>query len=57
MAGYQDYSALLSRLGKHNLGKSCLYVNKLDDIDLQVPADLIRSGLRNLDAIWPVFPR
>ena len=57
MPGYQDYGDILSRLGKHKLGKSCLYVNKLDDIDLDVLAELIRAGLRDLDAIWPVEPK
>ena len=56
MPGYQDYGDILRRLGKHKLGKSCLYVNKLDDIDLDVLAELIRAGLRDLDAIWPVQP-
>ncbi|OED49052.1 DUF1801 domain-containing protein [Leisingera sp. S232] len=54
MPGYQDYSAILSRLGKHRLGKSCLYVNKLADIDLEVLGELIRAGLKDLNAIWPV---
>ena len=57
MPGYQDYGDILGRLGKHKLGKSCLYVNKLDDIDLDVLAALIRAGLRDLDAIWPVKPK
>ncbi|UWQ57858.1 DUF1801 domain-containing protein [Leisingera caerulea] len=56
MPGYQDYGAILSRLGKHKLGKSCLYVNKLADIDLEVLAELIRAGLKDLNAIWPVQP-
>ena len=57
MPGYQDYSAILDRLGKHKMGKSCLYVSKLADIDLQVLEELIRSGLHDLNKIWPVQPR
>ncbi|WP_319826231.1 DUF1801 domain-containing protein [Thalassovita sp.] len=56
MPGYQDYSAILSRLGKHKLGKSCLYINKLEDIDLDVLAELISAGLKDLNAKWPVQP-
>ncbi|MGB7317032.1 MAG: DUF1801 domain-containing protein [Planktotalea sp.] len=56
MPGYQDYSAIMARLGKHKLGKSCLYVNKLADIDLDVLEELIRAGLTDLAAIWPVHP-
>ena len=32
---------LLDKLGKHKAGKGCLYVNKLDDIDLGVLKKLI----------------
>lgn len=56
MPGYQDYGAILARLGKHKLGKSCLYVNKLADIDPDVLAELIRTGLADLGARWPVRP-
>ncbi len=56
MPGYQDYGAILSRLGKHKTGKSCLYVNRLADIDLTVLEELIRQGLKDLNAIWPVSP-
>jgi Domain of unknown function (DU1801) len=37
---------LLEKLGKHRLGKSCLYINKLADVDLGVLEELIRSGYR-----------
>ena len=56
MPGYQDYSEILNRLGKHKLGKSCLYVNKLDDIDMDVLAELVRAGLADLNRIWRVEP-
>ena len=48
MPGYQDYSAILKDLGKHKLGKSCLYINKLDDVDVDVLGRLIRQGLVDL---------
>ncbi|MEX0301455.1 MAG: DUF1801 domain-containing protein [Leisingera sp.] len=57
MPGYQDYGTILARLGKHKLGKSCLYVNKLADIDLEVLTELIQTGLKDLNALWPVQPR
>lgn len=56
MPGYQGYGSILARLGKHKLGKSCLYVNRLADIDLDVLGELIRAGLKDLNAIWPVQP-
>lgn len=56
MPGYSDFSGILDRLGKHKIGKSCLYVNKLADIDLDVLAELIKAGLADLDGRWPVQP-
>lgn len=54
MPGYEDYSEILGRLGKHKIGKACLYVNKLADIDLDVLEELIRKGLDDLNKKWPV---
>lgn len=54
LPGYADFGPILNRLGKHKTGKSCLYVNKLSDIDTDVLCDLIRAGLADLDARWPV---
>ena len=56
MPGYQDYGEILSRLGKHKMGKSCLYINKLADVDTDVLKELIRAGLTDLDKEWPVQP-
>lgn len=56
MPGYTDFEPILARLGKHTKGKSCLYLNKLDDADLDALAELVRAGLRDLDQHWPVRP-
>ena len=56
MPGYADFGPILDRLGKYKKGKSCLYVNKLADIDTDVLAELIRAGLRDLATRWPVDP-
>lgn len=54
MPGYADFGAILARLGKHKIGKSCLYVNKLADIDMTVLSELIQAGLADLNQRWPV---
>jgi hypothetical protein len=56
LPGYADFGAILDRLGKHRIGKSCLYVNKLADIDLTVLEELVRAGLDDLGKRWPVRP-
>ena len=48
MPGYSDYKALLKKLGPHKLGKSCLYLKSLDDIDTKIVARLIKIGLKDL---------
>lgn len=56
MPGYGDYSELLAGLGKHKLGKSCLYLNGLKDVDLDVLGAIIRAGLDDLQKKWPIQP-
>lgn len=56
MPGYADFDSILSRLGKHSKGKSCLYLNKLADVDMDVLEELIRAGLADLAARWPLHP-
>jgi hypothetical protein len=48
MPGYrfQEMEEKLSCLGKHKLGKSCLYINKLADVDLTVLEEIVLDGLR-----------
>ncbi len=47
MPGYRadEMQDMLKRLGKHKIGKACLYVNKLDDIDMDVLEDIVLDGL------------
>lgn len=54
MPGYADYGAILDRLGPHKMGKSCLYITRLDAVDHDVLAELIRTGIADLSKIWPV---
>lgn len=56
LPGYEAFSDITQRLGKAKYGASCVYVNKLEDIDLDVLPELIRAGLKRLDGIWPVTP-
>jgi len=53
MPGYTDYSGILSRIGKYKKGKSCLYINKLEDIDMAVLEELVLAGLADIEAKYP----
>ena len=41
-------TGLLPELGKHKTGAACLYVNKLDDVDRDVLAEMIRTGYKHV---------
>ena len=43
MPGQESQKALLSRLGPHRMGKSCLYFKRLDDLDRSVLEKLVTS--------------
>lgn len=49
---YGTNSDLLERLGKHKVGKGCLYINKLEDIDLDVLREGIARGWSGSDDLF-----
>lgn len=44
----KTYDELFSKLGKHKTGKSCLYINKLDDVDMNVLEELVRKSFEDM---------
>lgn len=42
----KKYAAKLKKLGKHKTGVGCLYINKLDDIELKVLEKLINVAAK-----------
>lgn len=44
MAGFDIFEHLLNKLGKHKIGKGCLYINKMKDIDELVLKQLIAES-------------
>src|SRR5258705_5398826 len=47
--GFDRYGQLLSRLGRHSIGKSCLYLPRLSDVDLDALRELVRGGYEHLN--------
>ena len=45
MPGFKPYAALMKKLGKHKHGSSCLYINKLADVDESVLEKLITESV------------
>lgn len=48
MSGFDEYDSLLAKLGKHKIGKACLYINKLADIDLPTLRELVRQSVAHV---------
>ena len=48
MPGFEHYDDLLARLGKHKIGRSCLYINKLADVDMDVLRELVAESVAHM---------
>jgi hypothetical protein len=48
MDGFGSYDALLQKLGKYKTGKSCLYINKLEDVDQAVLRKLVKQSFASV---------
>ena len=42
----KKHGAALKKLGKHKTGAGCLYINKLEDVDLDVLKEMIDTSLK-----------
>lgn len=48
MPGFERFPDLMERLGKYKTGKSCLYIKKLDDVDLNVLRALVEQSVARM---------
>lgn len=46
MPGFKEFGVLMKKLGKYKTGKSCLYINKLEDVDEAVLEKLIDRSIK-----------
>jgi Domain of unknown function (DU1801) len=54
-----EAQAILKTLGKHKSSKACVYINKLEDVDLKVFEKYIKAGVANMKKMtkkkgWPL---
>lgn len=52
MPGFDKYSDLLETLGKHRLGKSCLYIKKLSDVDTSTLETLFTRSVADMKSMY-----
>lgn len=48
MPGFEKYSELMGKLGKYTTGKSCLYINQLEDVDQGALKKLIKLSVQDV---------
>lgn len=48
MPGFSEYKGLLSKLGKHRIGSSCLYLGRLTSIDLDVLGQIVGESVNHM---------
>lgn len=53
MSGFEGQAALIARLGKVKTSVACLYINRLDQIDMEVLRELAVGSLDHMREIYP----
>lgn len=53
MPGFSGQKDLLDKLGKHKTSVSCLYIKKLEDVDLGVLRQIVERSLEQMKRIYP----
>jgi hypothetical protein len=48
LGGFDEHGELLDKLGKYTLGKGCLYIKKLDDVDTKVLRELVARSVKKV---------
>ncbi|MGE5614057.1 MAG: DUF1801 domain-containing protein [Bacillota bacterium] len=55
MPGADNYKELLSKLGKHKTSSgSCIYINKIEDINLDILKEIISASVADMKRIYNV---
>ncbi len=53
MGGFKRHDELMEKLGKYKTGKSCLYIKKLEDVELEVLKDLVKESVAYIEEVYP----
>ena len=56
MPGFEPFEKHMARLGKYKTGRSCLYINKLEDVDEKVLEKLITDSVKLMRKRYKVKP-
>ena len=53
LSGSADYETLLSKLGKYKMGKGCLYLSRLKDVDMGTLKEMIQRAVEHSRKVNP----
>jgi hypothetical protein len=57
MDGIEKHEPKLQILGKFKTGKSCLYINKLEEIHIDILKEILLDSLKNMAELYPISTR
>lgn len=57
MSGFDTHKGKLARLGKHKHSVSCLYLTRLDTIDMDVLEEIIADDVARMKDRYPFWPK
>lgn len=52
MPGFSRYTELMEQLGNYKTGKSCLYIQKLENVNLEVLRELMTLSLQQMEEMY-----
>ena len=53
LGAYPQRDELLAQLGRHKIGKACLYIRKISDIDLTILEQLVSNSVAEMKRLYP----
>lgn len=54
MGGFDRHGELMNKLGPHKTGKSCLYIKRLSDVDIDILSELISESLKAVERKYTI---
>jgi hypothetical protein len=52
-ANFEKRDELLQTFGKHKTGKGCIYIQKLEDIDLGILIKMVKNSIKHVSTLFP----
>ena len=52
-SNFDKREELLSKFGKHKTGKGCIYIQKIEDIDISVLIKMVKNSIEHKKKIYP----